>query len=326
MKVLITGSTGFIGSQLTLKLANLGHTVHALYRSASKTAFIRHQNILLFKGDILDKDSLRKAMTGCSQIYHTAAFTEVWAKDESLITKLNVDGTLNVLDIAAELGISDIVFTSSAGVFGPSLNGCVTEKTVRQLDYFVEYERTKAIAEDRAKGYAKRGLNIRIVNPTRTYGPGLLSTGNSVTILIDSYIRGNWRLNPGNGESIGNYVFIDDVVNGHILAMEKGNAGENYLLGGENVSYNEMFKLISEVSGKRRLLIKIPLPLMLGMVKFLILLNKVVGIKPFITHGLVKKFNYNWQISSLKAERELGYSITPLEEGIRRTINWINKT
>jgi nucleoside-diphosphate-sugar epimerase len=99
MKVFVTGATGFIGSQLCKKLVDLGHQVHALYRSKSKALILRHPDIHLFKGDILDSDSLKNAMSGCQQIYHMAAFTEVWVKDESRIYDLNVTGTMNVLNV-----------------------------------------------------------------------------------------------------------------------------------------------------------------------------------------------------------------------------------
>jgi NAD+-dependent farnesol dehydrogenase len=100
MKVFVTGATGFIGSKLCMKLADLGHQVHALYRSESKASILFHPDIHLFKGDILDYDSLKNAMDGCRQIYHMAAFTDVWIKDESRIYELNVTGTLNVLNAA----------------------------------------------------------------------------------------------------------------------------------------------------------------------------------------------------------------------------------
>ncbi len=323
MKIFISGSTGFIGSQLALKLASEGHTVHALYRSLKKASTIVHPNIQLFQGDILNFESIVAAMKGCEQIYHTAAFTEVWARDEKDIYDLNVQGTLNVLNAANELQVCDIVLTSTAGVFGPSTNGEINEATTLPSGYFIEYERTKAIAEKRALQYLNDGLNIRIVNPTRVFGPGILGTSNSVTILIARYIRGRWRLIPGNGNSIGNYAYIDDVVNGHILAMRHGKPGENYLLGGENISYNDFFSLVGKISGHRRLLLKVPVPVMFLLADFAMLANKLFGIKPFITRWLVKKFSHNWPTSSSKAIKEFGYEITPIEMGIKYTIEWL---
>jgi farnesol dehydrogenase len=326
MKVFVTGATGFIGSQLCLKLAGLGHQVHALYRSESKANILKHPDIHLFKGDILDSESLKNAMNGCQQIYHMAAFTDVWIKDESRIYELNVTGTLKVLNAAMETGIKDIVISSTAGVFGPSLDGnAVSETTTRQIDFFIEYERTKAIAEEKALGYINNGMNIRIVNPTRVYGPGVLNPSNSVTKLIAAYIAGKWRVIPGDGKSIGNYVFIDDAVNGHLLAMEIGRPGEKYILGGENISYNDFFNLVGEIAGKRRLMLKVPLTPMFFASGLAMLVNRLTGVKPFITKELIRKFNYNWRVNSQKAISELGYTPAPFRECLKQTIDWIRK-
>ncbi len=194
MKIFITGATGFIGTVLALKLAERGDTVHALYRSVGKTKVLEHDNIRLFKGDITDVNSLREAMSGCDQVYHVAASTAIWAKDSSWIETLNVTATDNILKLALELGIDKMVFTSTAGVFGPSMNGEVTEDTRRSIDYFFDYERTKAKAEDLVRAYVKKGLNAVIVNPTRVYGPGPLTKNNGVTIMIKSFSDGKWRI------------------------------------------------------------------------------------------------------------------------------------
>jgi len=326
MKVFVTGATGFIGSKLCMKLAGLGHQVHALYRSESKAGILFHPDIHLFKGDILDYDSLKNAMNGCRQIYHLAAFTDVWIKDESRIYELNVTGTLNILNAALETGIKDIVISSTAGVFGPSLDGNeVTETSIRQMDFFIEYERTKAIAEEMSLEFLQSGLNIRIVNPTRVFGPGVLNPSNSVTKLIASYIAGKWRIIPGHGNSVGNYVFIDDAVNGHLLAMEKGRSGEKYIIGGNNISYNDFFNLLGEISGKRRLMVKVPLTPIYFASDLAMMINRVTGVKPFITKELIRKFNYNWLVNSQKAMSDLGYKPTPLTVCLTKTIDWIRE-
>ncbi len=324
MKIFITGSTGFIGSKLALKLANDGNLVHALYRSNIKAKDIQHENIKLFKGDITNIDSVKKAMHGCSQVYHVAAFTDVWTKKPELIHELNVHATENVLSSALELGIKKVVFTSTAGVFGPSNNGIVNELTERTIDYFLEYERTKAIAEQLAEDFVDKGLDVIRVNPTRVYGPGVLSKSNSVTIMIQSYIKGKWRVIPGNGKSIGNYVFINDVVNGHILAMKAGKPGEKYILAGSNISYIEFFETLQSISGQKHLMFKLPLAIMLSVSYFMMFLNKILGIKPMITPALVRKFNYHWNVSSKKAENDLGYLPTNFKSGADSTIDWIN--
>ena len=148
MKIFVSGATGFIGSRLALRLANNGHQVHALYRDEHKTAIIQHPNIKLFKGDILDFESLIKPVEGCSQVYHTAAFACVWNKDPSLIYRQNIEGTMNVVRAGIISGVERIVCTSTAGVLGPSSPvEMVDENTPRPLKYFIDYESSKMMME-----------------------------------------------------------------------------------------------------------------------------------------------------------------------------------
>ena len=174
--------------------------------------------------------------------------------------------------------------------------------------------------------YITSGLNVRIVNPTRVYGPGPLVASNSVTKMISLYRRGRWRIIPGNGKSIGNYVFVDDVVRGHILAMERGKPGERYILGGENCDFLTFFKTLASVTGRSYGMIKLPLSVMLAAAKSSELISNVTGGNPFITAGHVRRYNHDWQMSSEKAVQSLGYTITPLRKGIERTVEWLDQT
>lgn len=324
MNIFITGATGFIGHHLAKRLAEEGHIVHAIYRSLEKTKSLIHDNIKWFKGEILNIESLENAMQRCDQVYHLAAHAVAWEKNPGDFAKYNIQGTANVLNVAKKLGINDIVVTSTTGVFGPSLQGRIDENAIPSVMYFTGYERTKAESMQIIQDYVKQGMRIIAVNPTRVYGPGALNESNSVTKMIIKYIKGKWHILPGNGESIGNYVYVDDVVNGHLLAMQNGRSGEQYILGGENVSYKKFFKTIDTITSERHLLIKMPFPVMLGIAYIMILLNRIFGIIPRITPAHVRKFNYNWEVNITKAVTELGYRITSLEEGLRKTISWIN--
>jgi len=322
-KFLVTGATGFIGKNIALKLANSGYKVHALYRSLTKTAELIHPNISLFEGDILNIPGLERAMESCTGIFHLAAFAKAWSKDSGQFYKVNYTGTVNVLESAIKFKVNKIVFTSTAGVLGPSDSESLDETTRRKTAFFFEYERTKWLAEEIIRDYVQNGLNVVIVNPSRVYGPGLLSDSNGLTKMIQSYCNGKWRLIPGNGRTIANYVYIDDVVNGHIQAYNKGQQGEKYILGGENISYNDFFNLLIKLSGKKFRLFKIP-PLVLVLISTLmILITRITGKPPLITPGLVKKFLSNCSLSSEKARNDLGYNVTSLEAGITKTIRWL---
>ena len=326
MKVFITGATGFIGVHLTMKLAEEGHTVHALCRTEEKAKLITHPGVRIFYGHILNEDSIMQGMEGCTVIFHLAAYARVWAKDPKTFYDINVKGTTLLLDCALKQQVKKVIITSTAGVFGPSVDGkIINEDIVRSIKFFNEYERTKSIADTVAGDYNNRGLDIMIVHPTRVFGPGLLSQSNSATILIDKYIRGKWHFVPGNGKGIGNYVYIDDVVKGHMLVLEKGRSGEHYLLGGDNVSYHDFFRILKEVSGEKYRLYNLPLFIMLAASKIMMAMANIFSLPPLITPGFVKRYVYHWECSSAKAENELGYSPMTLAEGVKKTIRWLKQ-
>ena len=326
MKVFVSGATGFIGIQLVKRLVENGHSVHALYRSPFKADLIRMPGVKLFKGDILDQSSLEEALEGCEEAYHTAAFAGVWAKDPDMVYRLNVDAALQLIEIAGRLGVKRVVVTSTAGILGPSEKKAVHENSPAPASFFTDYEASKFRLEQALLGHSTGNPEVVLVNPTRVYGPGYLSESNGVTKMIKQYVEGSWRLIPGNGKSSGNYVYVEDVVSGHLLAMEKGMPGERYVLGGENISYLQLFKLVREASGVRKKLFKIPLWLMLAVAGVMKAISSVSGRAPMIVPNLVRKFSHNWIVSSDKAICDLGYQSLDARTGIRQTVQWIQNS
>lgn len=324
-KIFVTGATGFIGTRLVNSLVEQGHHVHALTRAKSNREGLFHERIKLMIGDIMDRASLRQAMDGCQRVYHLAAYAKNWAKDKSIFFQQNVDGMVNVFEAAKEIGVERIVYTSTIVVFGPTAPGVVGDESMPRITkhYYTEYEESKVAAENVALDYAKKGYPIVIVNPTRVYGSGKLTEGNSVTLMIDMYLRGKLPILLNKGRDIGNYVLVDDLVQGHILVMEKGTVGERYILGGENASLMKIFQLVDEMSGKKHF--QINLPPKLAMLYSHIEKKKaeIFGWYPQITPGWVETFLHDWAYTSKKAEQELGYVVTPLRTGLRRTYNWL---
>ena len=325
MKIFITGATGFLGIRLCQMVADQGHIVHALYRSATKAKSLCHDKIILFKGDVNDVESLRRAMENCDAVFHLAAYAKVWAKDPLTFKKINIEGTRNVLSLAKELGVKKTVFVSTAGVFGPSTDRIINEKAKRSKLPCTEYEQTKKEAEQLVMNCVNGGQHIVIVNPTRVFGPGPLNDSNSVTRMISLYVKGKFRVLPGDGNSIGNYVYIDDTVNGLILAMNKGRNGEKYIIGGINVSYRDFFKILSYVSGRKFVQYNLPVSIMLAVSSVMLITSKIFGVPPLITPRWVRKYNYNWEITSKKSIEELGYRITPLEDGLHKTLQYLKE-
>lgn len=325
MKIFITGATGYIGQKLALRLADEGHQLTALIRNADKAAlYLAHPNIHCKSGNLMDADSLCNLMEGCEQVYHLAALASVWHKDPDAFHKTNVTALQNILDCCLKLNITNILFTSTAGVVGHSPDGQpVQEYTNSMPQLETAYEKSKVEAENLIKAYCNRGIRGIIVNPSRVYGPGLLTESNGVTRLIKMYAAGKWHIIPGDGTSIGNYVFIDDVVNGHVKAMECGRSGERYLLGGENASFNQFFELLNELTRKKHWLFNLPLSVMLFISRLDLLLAQGFGKHPLITPPFVRKYHKNWIVSSAKAQNELGYTITPLKTGMQKTFEWL---
>ncbi|MHC4180165.1 MAG: NAD-dependent epimerase/dehydratase family protein [Planctomycetota bacterium] len=336
-KVFVTGGTGFIGTRLVEALIDRGHAVRVLSRRADlrplpgfdplEAAPWRHERVELVRGNIGDPVSLVRGMEGCSRVFHLAAYAKNWAPETQTFCEVNVQGMRHVLDAAGELGVERVVWTSTAVTFGPTPPGAVgDEEMPRSTDHFyTEYERTKTIAEGEALRRAREGFPVVIVNPTRVYGPGHLTEGNALSTLIDEYDRGKVPVLLNRGVNVGNYVLVDDVVEGHLLAMEKGRVGQRYILGGENVSLKEFFRTVDRVSGKRHWQLPIYKMLPLLFAQLQKWRAEWFNVYPRITPGWVKTFLVDWAYSCEKARRELGYRPTPLLEGIRITYDWLQR-
>jgi NAD+-dependent farnesol dehydrogenase len=326
MKIFLTGSTGFIGKALAEHLGDEGHTLHLLVRSSSKAASLNIPGVQIFEGDITDAHSVRRAMQGCTHVFHLAAYAKPVAKDSHVFHEVNVEGTRNVLEAAQKEGVTRVVFTSSAGTFGATgPDHDASEQSQRPRKLYTDYAITKKQAEDLCNEYRSKGLDIVIVYPSRVYGPGLLSESNAVTKILRMYKRGRWRIIPGNGKTIGNYVFVEDVARGHLLAMNKGRKGEDYILGGENASFIDFFNAMKHASGKNRLLARIPYPLLWLAAAFMMGFGLLIRRPAIITPGWVKRYLQHRRLSSRKAIDELGYRITPLSEGFAKTLEWTHK-
>lgn len=324
MKILLTGATGFIGNRLALSLAGKGHQVHALYRDTRKTEALIHPNITLFKGDILDMGSLVHAAKGCTQAYHCAAFARVYEHDIFRIYQLNIEGTANVIQACNKAGVERILCVSTGGVYGPSgPTDTIREDHPHPATFFTDYEASKSIMEHVVKSGASMRTKVIMVNPTRVYGPGMLSESNGVTRMMQKFVQGKWRIIPGDGSCIGNYVFIEDVVQGCQQAMESGIPGENYILGGSNLSYNSFFDILSEITERKYFMIHLPVFLIVVISQLLLFIARLTGTSPLITPSLSRKYNHHWSLSSEKAQMNLGYRITDFRSGAEITIQWL---
>ncbi len=323
MKILVTGAAGFIASGLVHKLAEQGHDVHAMVRNINKAQHLQHPNVQLFNGDINDVDSIQTAVKGCEQVYHIAAYARMWAKDRNEFFKVNLEGTKNMLNAAVQNGVSKFVFTSSTGVLGATAGKVMTEADPRTSEFDNDYEYSKHLAEEEVRKFAADGFNAVIVNPSRVYGPGPLSYSNAVSKMIIQALKGKRVVVPG-GNAVGNYAFVNDVIDGHIKAMDKGVSGERYILGGENISYLEFLDVAKNQLGEFKSL-RLSLPVMKLAGNIELLRAKLTNTFPAITPKMLGRYFVDATYSTKKAESEIGYVVTPFSEGIAQTIQYIRQ-
>jgi len=323
MKIFVTGSSGYIGNKLAHTLAANGHVVHALIRPTSAVDSLHHPSIKIFRGDLLDKKSILVAMKGCTQVYHTAAIAKLWAKNRDIFYEQNVGCTINVLDAALECDVKKLVYTSSCGVWSPASNHLYTENDPRIGAFDNDYDLSKYLAEKAVREYGQKGLFTVIVNPPRVYGPGLERSSSAVNRFIHLLLAGRVSVLPWSLDTKANYTFIDDVVQGHILAMEKGLGGEKYILGGENISYRQFIDVIKKISTKKKLYIRIPDVLLKAWSAIELVRGKISKHDPTITPNMIKRFFLDKMFDCSKAIKQLGYHITPFETGLRTTVDYL---
>ncbi|MGB9893851.1 MAG: NAD-dependent epimerase/dehydratase family protein [Candidatus Saccharicenans sp.] len=320
----MTGGTGFIGQNLVRNLLATGENVRLLVRDISALPPSMNSPLEIIQTNLLDQTSLTRALKGCSYLYHLASYARNWAFDKNIFFKINVEGLRNILEASLNAGLKRVVYVSSSVVSGPSSDRPVAEETIRgNIPFFTEYQESKAQSEKIIPEYLRRNLEVVIARPTRVFGPGRLSEANSVTKLIRFYLSYRVGLLLNQGQEIGNYVYVDDIVEGLKLIMARGRNGEAYILGGENISLSGFYDLLEAVSGLKALRIKIPASLALAIARLESLKARKFKIYPLITEGWVKTFLQNWAFSHEKASRELGYRPRNLKEGLKLTIDWL---
>lgn len=318
---MITGATGYIGHKLAMAAVEKNYTVHILVRDIHSAYLPLHPNIIKFQGDVTDKESVMNAVKGCKKVLHSAAVTKLWDKDSSIFYKVNVEGTRNVLDAALQCGVQKFVYTSTGAVIGPSNKYPMNESDPRVTAFENDYEISKHWAEELVKEYCHRGLFAIIVAAPRVYGPGIISGGNVFGRLIQKIFSMKMAFVPACGDVLANYAFVDDVVNGHFLALEKGIGSEKYILGGENVSYTTFFETIKNNAGRKIRLIRVSKTILLVWSFLHMLVFRLMGKHTNISPGIVHRIAQNRALSCEKAIRQLGYTITPFTLGIQKTIH-----
>jgi nucleoside-diphosphate-sugar epimerase len=313
MKYFITGATGFVGGVLARKLRQQGHQVRASVRSVEKANDLKAIGVELFKGDVTDKESMRKAMTGVDGVYHVAGWYKIGTRDKSGGEKVNIQGTRNVLELMQELKIPKGVYTSTLAVNSDTHGKLVDESYHFTGKHLSEYDRTKAVAHDIANEFIANGLPLVIAQPGLIYGPGDTS---SVRNSLVNFLQGNLPMLPR--ETTFCWAHVEDIADGHILAMEKGRVGESYFICGEPYTLYDAYLLASQVSGK-----KAPMavsPKLMEIMSVLVKPFDAILPESYTSEGLRITAGVTYLGNNGKAKRELGYDPRPIKDGWTETI------
>ena len=324
MRVLVTGATGFVGGIVARALVQAGHEVRALVRPHAEQRLLADLPLEIVPGDVRDGDAVRRATAGCAQVYHVAALYKLWVRHKNDMYESNVAGTENVLLAAREEGVEKIVYTSSVATLGCAGDGTLgTEETpVSLADMVGHYKRSKFIAEQLALRYASEGLPVVIVNPSTPVGIGDLKPTPTGQMIVD-FLNGRM---PGYVETGLNLVDVEDVARGHLLAAEKGQIGEKYILGHENLSLQHILGLLSELTGRPAPTFKVPYALALGAAYGDAALARLVpGREPSIPPVGVKLSKKKMFFDASKAVQQLDFPQTPTREALRKAVSWFRQ-
>ncbi|PYN78431.1 MAG: NAD-dependent dehydratase [Candidatus Rokuibacteriota bacterium] len=320
MDVLVTGATGFVGANVARLLVADGYRVRVLARPASSLRALEGCPVELRRGDALEPDSVARAITGCARVFHVAGDYRLWAPNPGEIYRNNVDGTRTVLEACARARVERVVYTSSIGTLGlPKDGGPATETTPVSLDDMIgPYKRSKFLAERVAEEYAARGLPVVIVNPSAPFGPWDVKPTPTGQMVLD-YLRGRMFATLDTGL---NLVHVADVAHGHLLAASSGRVGEKYILGGENHSLTEIFRMLARITGIRAPRVRMPHALIYLIALASEGLARATGHSPRVPLIGVRMARKHMYVSADKAVRELGLLQTPVEQALRDAVDW----
>lgn len=319
MRYAITGATGFVGGALASALRKAGHDVVALVRDRSRAGALEVLGVEFVEGDLDDALALDRLCSGADGLFHVAGWYKLGQRDSSPGTKVNVEGTRNVLDAAQRNRVPRVVYTSTLAINSDTQEQVVDETYRFTGEHVSVYDRTKAEAHDIALDFAGQGLDVVIVQPGLVYGPGDTSqTGD----LIARVARGGRPLAPKGGGVC--WAHADDVADGHVRAMERGRKGESYMLAGPRATLAEGLRLVADLAGTKG-----PILLSTRMVAatatMMAALGKLVPVPPDFSAETMRAGLATYYGSPAKAERELGWHARPLEDGLRETVDSLRR-
>lgn len=321
MTALVTGANGFVGAAVVRALLEEGRGVRAMVRAGSNLENLEPLDVEIVRADLRDPRSLRAAIGGCRHVLHAAADYRLWAPDAESMYATNVQGSVGVLEAAAELGVERMVYTSSVAVLGINADRTpADESTPVSIDDMIgPYKRSKFLAEravtERA---AEIGFPVVVVNPSTPIGPGDVKPTPTGRIIVDA---ATGRM-PAYVDTGLNVVHVDDVARGHLLALDAGRPGERYILGGQDLSLERILALVAEKRHRKPPAIRLPRWPLYPVAWISECIARMAGTEPRVSMDGLRMSAKHMYFSSRKAEQELGYRWRGPDEAIADAVDW----
>ncbi len=318
---LLTGATGFVGSAVARTLAARGHRLRLLVRAGSDRSNLAGLDAELAEGDLNDPASLDAAVQGCRYLFHVAADYRIWVPNPDSMLRANVAGTVALMRAGQQAGIERAVYCSSVAALG--LTGTDTpadETTPVDVGAIAgTYKRSKYQAEREVRRLVREaGLPAVIVNPAAPIGPRDIKPTPTGRLIADA-AAGRMPAYIDTGLCV---VHVDDVAEGHALALEKGRIGESYILGGENLSLGALLGIVAEITGRAPPRLRLPIPALWPVALVCEGLARLGGIEPLVTRDHLRMARKKMYFTSAKAIAELGYRPRPAREAVADAIAW----
>jgi dihydroflavonol-4-reductase len=322
-RVFITGASGFIGSAVARKLVEAGFDVHALVRPHSPRTNLDGIKVEFVVGDVLDEGVVASAAKGARYVFHVAADYRLWAPAPDEIMRTNLEGTRVVMETARAVGAERIVHTSSVATLKLREDGSPADETVPlcEDEAIGAYKRSKIAAERLVERMIGNGLPAVIVNPSTPIGPRDRRPTPTGRIIVEA---ASGRM-PAFVDTGLNLVHVDDVADGHLAALTRGQIGERYILGGENMTLAALLGRIAHLTGRSPPRLCLPRALIYPIAFAAEAIARVTKREPFATLDGLRMSKHRMYFTSAKAERLLGYKARPVEEGLRDAIGWFRQ-
>ncbi len=319
---LVTGASGFVGSAVARALVARGLHVRVVMRPTANRLNITKLHCEPVIGDMRDEESMTAALRGARYLFHVAADYRLWARDPGEIERNNFQGAKATMGAALKAGVERVVYTSSVAALKPGDTAVDESSRHTPQSVIGAYKRSKLVAEREVERLVREeGLPCVIVAPSTPIGPRDIKPTPTGRVIVEA---ATGRM-PAFVDTGLNLVHVDDVANGHLLALDKGKIGENYILGGEDVALQTMLGDIAFLSGRKAPAIKIPRAPLFPLAWAAEAVARVTGKEPFLTADALRMSRYRMFFSSEKARRDLGYTARPYREGLKDALSWFRE-